>query len=105
MAPPNDRPDPLQNGQWLFLGVLVIFLAAGAVYVYTANVNEPQAKGASRKKSKGRGGVLLDAMKEEVFQLEADRIQGKINGQDYESAKAALDKTLQRAMQRQTVSK
>jgi hypothetical protein len=105
MAPPNDRPDPLQNGQWLFLGVLVIFLAAGAVYVYTANINEPQAKAASRRKSKGRSGVLLDAMKEEVFQLEADRIQGKINDKDYESAKAALDKTLQRAMQRQTVSK
>lgn len=105
MAPPNDRPDPLQNGQWLFLGVLVIFLAAGAIYVYTANINEPQRKTASSRKSKGRAGVLLDAMKEEVFQLEADRIQGKINGKDYETAKAALDKTLQRAMQRQAVSK
>jgi hypothetical protein len=105
MAPPNDRPDPLQNGQWLFLGVLVIFLAAGAVYVYTANVNEPQLKSASGKKSKGRSGLLLDAMKEEVFQLEADRINGRINGKDYETAKAALDKTLQRAMQRQPVGK
>ena len=105
MAPPNDRPDPLQSGQWLFLGVLVVFLAAGAVYVYTANINEPQPKAASGKKSKGRTGLLLDAMKEEVFQLEADRIQGKINGKDYETAKAALDKTLQRAMQRQAVSK
>ncbi len=105
MAPPNDRPDPLQSGQWLFLGVLVVFLAAGAVYVYTANINEPQPKAASGKKSKGRTGLLLDAMKEEVFQLEADRIQGKINGKDYETAKAALDKTLQRAMQRQAFSK
>jgi len=105
MAPPNDRPDPLQNGQWLFLGVLAIFLAAGGVYVYTANVNEPQLKSASGKKSKGRSGLLLDAMKEEVFQLEADRINGRINGKDYETAKAALDKTLQRAMQRQPVGK
>jgi hypothetical protein len=105
MAPPNDRPDPLQNGQWLFLGVLVIFLAAGAVYVYTSNVNEPQLKAASGKKSKGRSGLLLDAMKEEVFQLEADRINGRINGKDYETAKAALDKTLQRAMQRQPAGK
>jgi len=105
MAPPNDRPDPLQNGQWLFLGVLVVFLAAGAVYIYTASSNEPQAKAASPKKPKGRSGLLLDAMKEEVFQLEADRIQGKINGKDYEAAKAALDKTLQRAIQRQVVTK
>ena len=81
MAPPNDRPDPLQNGQWLFLGVLVVFLGAGAVYVYTANMGQSQPA-ASPNKSKGRSGLLLDAMKEEVFQLEADRIQGKINGKD-----------------------
>jgi hypothetical protein len=105
MAPPNDRPDPLQNGQWLFLGVMVIFLAAGAVYVYTMKANEPVPQKASAGKSKNRSGLLLDAMKEEVFQLEADRIQGKINGKDYETAKAALDKTLQRAMQRQAAGK
>jgi hypothetical protein len=40
-------------------------------------------------------------MKEEIFQLETDRLQGKISAKDYESAKAALDKTLQRAVQRQ----
>jgi hypothetical protein len=43
----------------------------------------------------------MEAMKEEVFQLESDRLQGKINPQDYLTAKAALDKTLQRAVQRQ----
>jgi|SRR5450432_1493447 len=105
MAPPNERPDPLQNGQWLFLGVLVIFLSAGGVFVYTTNVNEPMTKLKSARKVKGKTGQLIDAMKEEIFQLEADRIQGRINGKDYESAKAALDKTLQRAMQRQVVTK
>jgi hypothetical protein len=48
--------------------------------------------------------MLMEAMKEEVFQLESDRLQGKINPQDYQTAKAALDKTLQRAVQRQTKS-
>jgi hypothetical protein len=32
-------------------------------------------------------------------------LQGKINPQDYQTAKAALDKTLQRAVQRQTKPK
>lgn len=105
MAPPNDRPDPLQNGQWLFLGVLVVFLGAGAVFVYTSKGNDPVPQAAVGKKSKGKSGLLLDAMKEEIFQLETDRIQGKINGKDYDVAKAALDKTMQRAMQRQTTSK
>ena len=49
-----------------------------------------------------RSALLMEAMKEEVFQLESDRLQGKINPQDYQTAKAALDKTLQRAVQRQS---
>lgn len=94
---PNEKPDPLHSGQWLFLGVLSLFLAAGATYVYTSN----QPGGISVKKPRDRSGLLMEAMKEEIFQLETDRLQGKISAKDYESAKAALDKTLQRAVQRQ----
>ena len=53
-------------------------------------------------KPQDRSTMLMEAMKEEVFQLESDRLQGKINPQDYQTAKAALDKTLQRAVQRQS---
>lgn len=96
---PNEKPDPLHSGQWLFLGVLSLFLAAGATYVYTSN----QPVSAGEKKTLDRSGLLLEAMKEEIFQLETDRLQGRISVKDYESAKAALDKTLQRAVQRQKV--
>jgi hypothetical protein len=44
-------------------------------------------------------------MKEELFQLESDRIEGKITHQEYEISKAALDKTLQRAVKRQAATK
>jgi hypothetical protein len=98
---PNERPDPLHSGQWLFLGVLSLFLAAGAVFVYTSNQNAPITAGVPQDRS----AMLMEAMKEEVFQLESDRLQGKINPQDYQTAKAALDKTLQRAVQRQSKSK
>jgi hypothetical protein len=101
---PNEMPDPLQSGQWLFLGVLSLFLAAGAVFVYTSNQQAAVATGPTGK-SKDRTGMLMEAMKEEVFQLEADRLQGKISPQDYQVAKAALDKTLQRATQRQASAK
>lgn len=97
---PNERPVPLQSGQWLFLGVLSLFLAAGAIFVYTSNQNVAVAPAANLK-SQDRSTMLLEAMKEEVFQLESDRLLGKINPQDYQTAKAALDKTLQRAVQRQ----
>jgi hypothetical protein len=101
MAAPNQEPVPLQSGQWIFLGVLSLFLTAGAVIVYSANQN-PAVAPAGKAKPQDRGAMLLEAMKEEVFQLESDRLQGKINAQDYQAAKAALDKTLQRAVQRQT---
>jgi hypothetical protein len=97
MGVPNERPDPLHSGQWLFLGVLSLFLAAGGVFVYTSNQNVSAGPAVPQDRST----LLMEAMKEEVFQLESDRLQGKINPQDYQTAKAALDKTLQRAVQRQ----
>jgi hypothetical protein len=95
---PNERPDPLHSGQWMFLGVLSLFLAAGATFVYTSNQGASAAVPASPQ---DKSTMLMEAMKEEVFQLESDRLQGKINPEDYQAAKAALDKTLQRAVQRQ----
>ena len=97
---PNERPDPLHSGQWLFLGVLSLFLAAGGVFVYTSNQNVTAAADAALPQDRSK--LLMEAMKEEVFQLESDRLNGKINPQDYQTAKAALDKTLQRAVQRQS---
>jgi hypothetical protein len=45
--------------------------------------------------------LLLEALKEELFQLEVERRQGRISHQEYESAKSALDQTLQRALKRE----
>jgi hypothetical protein len=45
-------------------------------------------------------GILLQALKEELFQLEVERQQGSITQQEYEKHKAALDQTLQRAISR-----
>jgi len=103
---PNEQPDPLRNGQWLFLGVLTVFLTAGAVYVYTAKPQPAMVAAKPAKVGKNRSGsALLEAMKEELFQLESDRLEGKISQQEYESSKAALDKTLQRAVKRQATAK
>ena len=95
---PNEKPDPLHSGQWAFLGVLSAFLALGAFLVYFSNHSGNSAPPA---KEQDRPAMLLEAMKEEIFQLETDRLQGKISPKDYDASKAALDKTLQRAVQRQ----
>ena len=48
-----------------------------------------------------KSSMLLEALKEELFQLEVERKQGKITPAEYEKAKAALDQTLDRALKRQ----
>jgi len=51
--------------------------------------------------SAGRSSMLLEALKEELFQLEVDRQQGNISQQEYEKHRAALDQTLERALKRE----
>ncbi|HET9166193.1 MAG TPA: carboxypeptidase-like regulatory domain-containing protein, partial [Candidatus Angelobacter sp.] len=69
MGVPNERPDPLHSGQWLFLGVLSLFLAAGGVFVYTSNQNVAATAGVAVPQD--RSTLLMEAMKEEVFKLES----------------------------------
>jgi len=45
--------------------------------------------------------MLLEGLKDELFHLEVERQQGRISHQEYETAKSALDQTLQRALKRE----
>jgi hypothetical protein len=51
--------------------------------------------------TRGNSSMLLEALKDELFQLEVERQQGRISHQEYETAKSALDQTLQRALKRE----
>ena len=51
-----------------------------------------------------RSTILLEVMKEELFQLEMDRQQGKLSEEEYAKAKAALDETMRRALARKSSS-
>ena len=55
---------------------------------------------ASSASQGNNSGALLEALKEELFELELERQQGSISQQEYEKHKAALDQTLQRALKR-----
>ena len=47
-----------------------------------------------------RSGMLLEGLKEELFQLEIERQLGRISEEEYQKTKSALDQTLQRALSR-----
>jgi ribosomal protein L16/L10AE len=46
--------------------------------------------------------MLLEGLKEELFQLEIEKQEGRISSEDYEAAKNALNQTLKRALQRKS---
>ena len=123
LGAPEETPDPLHRYRGFILGGLGVALALGVFYVVTrpkpAVASSPAAPapaagkraGASRSTTAAlavnppasapqNGDRLLEALKEELFQLEMERHQGKISGEDYEKAKSALDTTLARAAKR-----
>jgi len=115
LGPPIDAPDPLEKYRWYILGGFGIVLAAGAIYIAsrskTATVPDYGPTDAEladfpltpKPKAADRSALLLEALKEEIFQLEVEHKQGRISQQEYEKAKAALDQTLERAVKRGAV--
>jgi hypothetical protein len=81
--------------------------AAGFSEVATSDRNTAQrpvaiaSTSAATSIPAAKSSMLLEALKEELFQLEVERKQGKITPADYEKARAALDQTLDRALKRQ----
>jgi hypothetical protein len=112
LGPPIDAPDPLEKYRWYILGGFAVILAAGAVYITNrsrslATISDFEASDVDASQSRparpmasGRPGLLLEALKEELFQLEVEHKQGSISQQEYERARAALDQTLERAVKR-----
>ncbi len=117
LGAPIEAPDALQDYRWPILGGFSVLLALGGWMVVkrqpvtavatTSSVSNaalratPVAASAPvAKSSSSSSSMLLESLKEELFQLELERKQGKITPADYEKAKAALDQTLERALKR-----
>jgi hypothetical protein len=73
---------------------------AAATAGSTATVAPRSAAPAGTNSSHSSASMLLEGLKEEMFQLELERKQGHISQAEYEKAKAAFDVTLERALKR-----
>jgi len=114
LGPPIEAPDPLHKYRWYILGALAVAMIAGAFYVLSKRppiaaegeavaahvAPAPRAAARPAAASNGRSGLLLEALKEELFQLEVDRQEERISEAEYAKAKAALDVTIARALKR-----
>jgi hypothetical protein len=111
---PIDTPDPLSKYKYWILGGLAIVLAAAAAFLLrkpagapamlptatAAVASEPQVA-AFTAPSATKSQLLLEALKEELFAIESEKIAGKLSPEEYAEVKSALEVVLRRALSRQ----
>ena len=97
---PEGTNDPWAKYKWWILGGLGLLLAGGAGVMLKngpPQTSAPVAAGASFAVGPN---ALLAALKEELFAVETDRLQGRLSESEYVEQKTALEIVLRRALQR-----
>lgn len=118
LGPPTNAPDPLSGLRWYVISGIVAIMAGGVFFALrrkpsadeTVSPGPPAASPAPASRRGGQANVaraaqpaaasgsMMDVLKEELFQLESDRLRGKISQQEYESSKAGLETLLRRQL-------
>jgi hypothetical protein len=98
---PEGTNDPWAKYKWWILGGLGLLLAGGAgVMLKGGGAVAPAAVGVVAAPAAVGGGGLLGALKEDLFALETDRLQGRLSEVEFAEQKAALEVVLRRALAR-----
>jgi hypothetical protein len=111
---PEGTNDPWAKYKWWILGGLGLAMAVGAGMMLKGGPAQavaasgagafapaPVGRGATGTGAVGTGpDSLLAAMKEELFALETDKLQGRLSESEYVEHKAALEVVLRRALSR-----
>jgi hypothetical protein len=107
LGTPIDTPDPLSKYKYWIIGGLLLLMAGIAGFL----LSKPSAPAAAPSRNTAdddtpmpiaplSGRTTLDALKEELFTLETDRLSGKLDETEYAEHKAALETILKRALKR-----
>jgi len=112
IAPPINTPGPLSKYTWWILSGLGLLLAAVAAFLLRkpADAGAGVAAGATPAgipaayttptTPAAKNAALLNALKEELFALESERIAGTLPQDEYAEQKAALETVLKRALKK-----
>jgi hypothetical protein len=127
LGPPIDAPDPLYKYRWWVLGGAAAVLLIGGIYVARP---KPTIRDLRRQQgpslmtaiqpdgdhqrpaavvleetrvpvAAGSTSILMNGIREELFQIEVEHKKGHLPQAEYEKAKAALDQTLHRVLKRE----
>ncbi|HMG02756.1 MAG TPA: carboxypeptidase regulatory-like domain-containing protein [Edaphobacter sp.] len=100
---PEGTNDPWAKYKWWILGGLGLAMAAGAGVMLKNNPQGPAVTTALQPVAASvptGPGALLTSLKEELFAVETDRLEGRLNEAEYAEQKAALEVVLKRALSR-----
>ncbi|HEV2485919.1 MAG TPA: carboxypeptidase-like regulatory domain-containing protein [Terracidiphilus sp.] len=114
---PINTPDPLSKYKWWILGALALLFSAAAAFLLrkpptagvapaTVNASASAAPAAFAGATTyqhvgtpaGKNAALLNALKEELFAVESEKISGTITPEEYAQVKSALEIVLKRAL-------
>src|SRR5579883_3083026 len=98
---PIDTPDPLNKYKWWILSGLALILAIAAAFLLRGKPEAAVATSSSPAPAMPVQGDLLATLKEELFALETERLEGKLTEYEYTEQKSALETVLRRALSRQ----
>lgn len=98
---PEGNNDPWAKYKWWILGGLGLAMAAGAGVMLKGS-GGPVAAGAVTTTTGALpdSNSLLTTLKEELFAVETDRLEGRLTDAEYAEQKAALEVVLRRALSR-----
>jgi hypothetical protein len=113
---PINTPDPLSKYKWWILGGLALVLVTAAAFLLRKPASAPVAgaayaaapiavaetgqNGAAYAGPAAKNSALLNALKEELFSLESEKLTGSVSPAEYAEVKAALETVLKRALKR-----
>ena len=116
---PAEAPEGSSNSRWYIVTIFVVILAGAGYWLFRmqrrqfmpspldqtptsgdGGTRSPARSAPNAKVNSSRGGTVVDAIKEELFQLESDRLRGKISQQEYEAAKAGLEIVMRRQLKK-----
>jgi hypothetical protein len=108
----SDLASGTSGALWFVVAAIMILIGGGGFVMWRksagarAAVNDPKAARlgskarAQAQSAKPEQSDMLDVLKNELFQLETDRVSGKISQQEYEKSKAGLDTLFRRQMKK-----
>jgi hypothetical protein len=97
---PEGNNDPWAKYKWWILGGLGLVMAVGAGIMLKNGPAQTVPPAVAGSGVATGSDSLLAAMKEELFALETDKLQGKLTESEYVEQKAALEVVLRRALLR-----